>query len=133
MIRIEPFCQWTAENTHMLRPAIEVDPLADCADELRAVGDGKATLFNVYRGDRLAGCFTGALAISENGDEFIVRAAGAPPGQKPVTLECVSEFDRLAREGLASAVRMTIYNPRLVPILRRKGYRPIAVTLKKGL
>ncbi|MEQ8610115.1 MAG: hypothetical protein RLO08_00310 [Parvibaculaceae bacterium] len=133
MIEVEPHCRWTGETTRMLRRAIEIDPLADISTELRHVENGRHTLFNVLQDGVIAGCFTGSLAISEKGDEFIVHAAASSDESRAITLRVLPHFERLAREALCGATRTTIYNSRLMPVLRRAGYRPFAVEMRKVL
>ena len=132
MIEIRPHSEWTDETARILRPAIEIDPLADILAEAQHVKERRITLFNVYDGEHLTACFTGSIETAGRGDEFVIHAAASKEG-KPVTMRVVSEFDALAEQGLCGAIRTTLYNHRLMPVFRRAGYRPIAVVMRKEI
>ena len=133
MIEIRPNMKWSAEAYWMLKRAVELDPLADILDEADAVLNGRKTLFGVWEGETLLGCFTGCRSTSEKGDEFLIGAAAARDEKRPVSAAVIANLERLGAETQACAVRMQIYNPRLMPVLRRKGYAPISVTMRKEI
>jgi len=133
MLKARPNIPLTAEIRNILARAVALDPLADIESDIEAICNKRLTLFGVMAGEEVKGAFMGSIGRKAGLDELKIFAAAARDESERLTLATLAEFDRLAREASCRAVRAEIYNPRLMPILRRKGYRPLCVTMRKEI